>query len=167
MADRNLLWQVWTNLLSNAAKFSGRSATPRIEVSGRETADYEQVHAASPTGLRSGGLVFDSESAVMNVGGIFTGFPDYYVIERAAPQSSTWLYYCMDPQLPCEMRHPDRPAPLPHFSYPAQFDPGRALQDIDLVLVRGGPAADAIFGRESPRVRLIAEHGRWRAFARQ
>ncbi|HJV24987.1 MAG TPA: CHASE domain-containing protein [Aromatoleum sp.] len=39
VADRNLLWQVWTNLLSNAAKFSGRSATPRIEVSGRETAD--------------------------------------------------------------------------------------------------------------------------------
>ena len=36
--DRVLLRQVWTNLISNAIKYSSKSAQPRIEVSGRQCA---------------------------------------------------------------------------------------------------------------------------------
>jgi hypothetical protein len=125
------------------------------------------VAAASPPGQRSVGLVFDAESSVMNVDGIFAGIPAYYVSERAAPGSATWLYYCVDPQFPCRMRNPDRKAPVPHFSYPAEFVAGRWIDELDLVFVRGGPPADTIFGAELPRVRLIAEFGRWRAFAKR
>jgi hypothetical protein len=134
---------------------------------GRELADFEHVLDASPPGLASGGLVFDAESTVMNVEGIFTGMPVYYVTERAAPGSSTWLYYCDVPQLPCHLRNPDGVPPLPHFSYPTQFDATRALEHLQLVFVRGGPPADQIFGSEMPRVHLLAESGRWRAFARR
>jgi PAS domain S-box-containing protein len=35
-ADRGLLRQVWTNLISNAVKYSSKAARPFIEVSGRE-----------------------------------------------------------------------------------------------------------------------------------
>ena len=134
---------------------------------GRELADFEQVVEASPAGVRSGGLVFDSESKVMNVGGIFAGIPVYYVTERAAPGSSTWLYYCADPQTPCQMRNPDRVSALPSFSSPSEFNASRALEDLDLLLVRGGPPADKIFGHEMGRVRLISERGSWRAFVRK
>ena len=34
-ADRSLIWEVWTNLLSNAFKFSGGRADPLIEIGGR------------------------------------------------------------------------------------------------------------------------------------
>jgi hypothetical protein len=134
---------------------------------GRELVDFRQVVDASPAGRASGGLVFDAESGVMNIGGIFSGIPVYYVFERPAPGSSTWLYYCADPQVPCRMRNPDRVPPLPFFSYPWQFDAPRALEDLDLLFVRGGPPADKIFGSELTRVRLLAERGRWRVFARR
>jgi hypothetical protein len=134
---------------------------------GRELADFERVVDRSPAGVRSGGLVFDAESNVMNVEGIFGGIPVYYVTERAAPGSSTWLYYCSDPQVPCQLRHPDHVPPLPSFSYPSEFDPGRALADLDLFFVRGGPPAEKIFGSEMGKVQLIAEQGSWRAFLRK
>jgi len=134
---------------------------------GRELADFEQAVKASPAGRRSGGLVFAAESTVMNVGGIFTGIPVYYVTERKAPRSSTWLYYCVDPQFPCRMRDPNRVPPVPHFTYPEQFNSARWAEDLDLLFVRGGPPAEKIFGNESSRVRLIAESGLWRVFARQ
>jgi hypothetical protein len=133
----------------------------------RELGDFRQVVAASPAGLASGGLVFDAESEVMNIGGIFSGIPVYYVFERPAVGSSTWLYYCADPQVPCRRRNPDRVPPLPFFSYPWQFDARRALEDVDLLFVRGGPPAGTIFGSELARVRLLAERGRWRVFARR
>jgi hypothetical protein len=134
---------------------------------GRELADFERVVDSSPAGARSGGLVFDAESKVMNVEGIFGGIPVYYVTERLAPGSSTWLYYCSDPQVPCQLRHPDHVPPLPSFSYPSEFDPGRALADLDLFFVRGGPPAEKIFGSEMGKVQLIAEQGSWRAFLRK
>jgi hypothetical protein len=64
------------------------------------------------------------------------------------------------------MRDPSRAPPLPFFSYPDRLDPRLALEHIDLFLVRGGPPAERIFGAESERVRLLAEHGTWRAFLR-
>jgi hypothetical protein len=134
---------------------------------GRELADFEHVLDASPSGLASGGLVFDAESRVMNIGGIFTSVPAYYVTERAAPRSSTWLYYCAWPQLPCHRRNPDHAPPLPFFSNPSEFDGSRALEDLELLFVRGGPPAEQIFGRELPRVRLLVQRGSWRAFVRR
>ena len=134
---------------------------------GRELGDFGHVLDQAPPGLASGGLVFDAESRVMNIGGIFTGLPAYYVTERVAPASSTWLYYCAWPQLPCQVRDPGRPSPLPFFSYPAEFAPGRALEDLELLFVRGGPPAAALFGAEAPRVRLLAASGTWRAFVRR
>jgi hypothetical protein len=134
---------------------------------GRELVDFERVVEASPSGAASAGLVYDKQSAVMNVEGIFTGVPAYYVVERPSPTSSTWLYYCDVPQLPCRRRNPGIPPPVPHFTYPEQFDPSRALADLNLIFVRGGPPAEQIFGAEIRHVRLIAESGRWRAFLRQ
>ena len=134
---------------------------------GREVDDFRYVASVAPTGLSSGGLVFDAESSVMNIEGIFTGIPVYYVFERPGPRSSTWLHYCADPQVPCRVRDTGRVPPLPFFSYPSRFDPERALQDLELVFVAGGPPAGRIFGAHLPRVRLLAERGRWRAFARR
>lgn len=152
--------------LACASALYGLNLTRQYAAFGRELADFERVLDAVPAGRASGGLVFDAESKVVNVGGLFTGAPAYYATERRSPRSSTYLYYCAWPQLPCRMRQPERPPPLPFFSYPAQLDPRRALAEIDLFLVRGGPAAERIFGSETPRVRLIAEHGSWRAFLR-
>jgi hypothetical protein len=134
---------------------------------GREVTDFEQVADRSPAGVRSGGLVFDAESRVMNVEGILAAIPVYYVTERPAPGSATWIYYCADPQLPCQLRNPHVAPPLPSFSYPLEFDAGRALEELELLFVRGGPRAEKIFGSEMPRIRLIAEQGRWRAFLRR
>ena len=145
----------------------GLDLTRHYAAFGRELADFEQAAEASPAGLRSGGLVFAPESTVMNVGGIFTGIPVYYVTARAAPQSSTWLYYCVDPQFPCRMRDPDRVPPLPHFTYPERFAAARWLEQLDLLFVRGGPPAETIFGSELSKVRLVAERGLWRVFARR
>lgn len=133
---------------------------------GRELQDFRDVATVSPAGLASGGLVFDPESSVMNIGGIFSGIPVYYVFERPALRSSTWLYYCADPQVPCRARDPGRVPPLPFFSYPWLFDARRGLEDLELMFVRGGPPAQKIFGPEVRRVRLIAERGQWRVFAR-
>jgi len=51
--DPGLLRQVWTNLLSNALKYSGKAARPRIEVSGRQTA------LESSYSVRDNGVGFD------------------------------------------------------------------------------------------------------------
>jgi PAS domain S-box-containing protein len=48
--DRVLLRQVWTNLISNAIKYSGKSAEPRIEVRGRES-DSENLYSISDNGV--------------------------------------------------------------------------------------------------------------------
>jgi hypothetical protein len=145
----------------------GLNVVTQYAAFGHELDDFTRVLDQSPEGLASGGLVFDTESQVMNIGGIFTGLPAYYVTERAAPGSSTWLYYCAWPQLPCGMRDVGRPPPLPFFSYPAEFDPSRALEDLELLFVRGGPPPAALFGAEAPRVRLLAASGAWRAFLRR
>ncbi len=134
---------------------------------GRELTDFEEVLRDVPPGHSAAGLVFDASSRVMNVEGIVSGFPAYYVTERPAATSATWLYYCGQPHLPCRLRDPDAPPALPHFMQPEALDPGRALTAVDLFLVRDGPAADEIFGAQSDRVRLIARHGRWRAFRRR
>jgi hypothetical protein len=156
----------FTVLLAIALSVYGLSLVQHYAAFGRELDDFEQVLDASPAGSGAGGLVFDAESTVMNVGGIFSGMPEYYVTDRVAPASWTWLYYCDTPQLPCHVRDPQRRPPLPHFSTPSEFDPATALRDLQLVFVRGGPKAEQIFGAESPRVRLLVEHGQWRAFAR-
>ena len=36
LADRALIRQVWSNLIGNAVKYSGKQAEPRIEIGGRE-----------------------------------------------------------------------------------------------------------------------------------
>ena len=134
---------------------------------GRELADFETLIEALPPGHASGGLVFDPDSRVMNVVGILWGVPAYYATERRAPRTSTYLYSCQQPHLPCRLRDPDTPPVLPHFTRPETFDARRALEDVDLLLVRGGPAAGTIFGAETARVRLAAEAGTWRAFVRR
>jgi hypothetical protein len=133
---------------------------------GRELSDFAAVIDAVPPGHAAGGLVFDAESGVIDVDGIFSGVPAYYVTERRAPGSSTFLYYCRQPHLPCRPRNPDTPPALPHFTEPQHLDPERALEGFDLFLVRGGPAAEEIFGAQAPRLRLAAQSGRWRAFLR-
>ena len=55
--DRALLRQVWTNLIANAIKFSGKAMQPRIEVSGRHDA-AENVYS-----VRDNGVGFDMEYA--------------------------------------------------------------------------------------------------------
>lgn len=40
IADRSLIWEVWSNLLSNAFKFSATREQPLIEVSGRREGDH-------------------------------------------------------------------------------------------------------------------------------
>jgi hypothetical protein len=154
-------------LVTVLATIHGLNVVRQYAAFGHELDDFARVLDQSPAGLASGGLVFDAESRVMNVGGIFTGVPAYYVTERAAPRSSTWLYYCAWPQLPCQVRHPEKAAPLPFFSYPAEFNASRALKDLDLLFVRGGPPAAALFGADAPRVRLLATDGAWRAFVRR
>lgn len=134
---------------------------------GRELADFETVIDTLPAGHSAGGLVFAAESRVMNVVGILSGVPAYYATERAGPRTAAYLHYCGQPHLPCRMRDPAAPPALPHFTRPDAFQAGRALQDIDLILVRSGPSADVIFGAERPRVRLFSEAGTWRAFLRQ
>ena len=51
--DPGLLRQVWTNLLSNALKYSGKNPRPRIQVSGRQTA------RESSYSIRDNGVGFD------------------------------------------------------------------------------------------------------------
>jgi light-regulated signal transduction histidine kinase (bacteriophytochrome) len=48
--DRALLRQVWTNLISNAIKYSSKSAEPRIEVRGRES-DSENLYSIRDNGV--------------------------------------------------------------------------------------------------------------------
>jgi light-regulated signal transduction histidine kinase (bacteriophytochrome) len=48
--DRTLLRQVWTNLIANAIKYSGKAAEPRIEVSGRQDA-AENVYSVRDNGV--------------------------------------------------------------------------------------------------------------------
>jgi light-regulated signal transduction histidine kinase (bacteriophytochrome) len=55
--DRALLKQVWVHLLSNAVKFSARSASPAIVVSGERAAE-EHVYT-----VRDNGVGFDMEYA--------------------------------------------------------------------------------------------------------
>jgi PAS domain S-box-containing protein len=55
--DRTLLRQVWTNLIANAIKYSGKAAEPLIEVSGRHDA-AENVYS-----IRDNGVGFDMEYA--------------------------------------------------------------------------------------------------------
>jgi PAS domain S-box-containing protein len=55
--DRTLLRQVWTNLIANAIKYSGKAAEPRIEVSGRQDA-AENVYS-----VRDNGVGFNMEYA--------------------------------------------------------------------------------------------------------
>ncbi len=56
-ADPGLLRQVWTNLISNALKYSSKAALPRIEVSGRHSAGEIQYS------IRDNGVGFDMEYA--------------------------------------------------------------------------------------------------------
>jgi PAS domain S-box-containing protein len=48
--DRVLLRQVWTNLISNAIKYSSKSAQPRIEVSGQQCA-VENLYSVRDNGV--------------------------------------------------------------------------------------------------------------------
>jgi PAS domain S-box-containing protein len=48
--DRVLLRQVWTNLISNAIKYSGKSSEPRIEVSGQQNAS-ENLYSIRDNGV--------------------------------------------------------------------------------------------------------------------
>jgi PAS domain S-box-containing protein len=48
--DRVLLRQVWTNLISNAIKYSSKSAQPRIEVSGRQC-ESENLYSVRDNGV--------------------------------------------------------------------------------------------------------------------
>jgi hypothetical protein len=133
----------------------------------RETRDLVLVLQDTSPGHFAGGLVFDAESRVMRVDAILSGFPAYYVTERPGPRSATYLHYCGEPHLPCRAATSGDPPALPHFTEPGAMDPRRALDTIDLFLVRGGPAAEVIFGAESGRVRLVARGGDWRAFQRR
>lgn len=130
-----------------------------------EVRDFESLVASAPPNLAAGGLVFDAESAVMDVGGIFTGVPAYVVAVRRDARSSTWLYYCGFPQMPCRMRDAGA-APLPEPNRPEQFNAQRGLDALQLLYVRGGPSASQIFGARQPRARLLAQQGRWRLFER-
>jgi hypothetical protein len=161
--SRRLLAAIMTLVLAVQAIVVAR----HYSAFGRELVDFREAVAAAPAGLRSGGLVFDPESTVMDIGGIFTGLPVYYVFERPAPESSTWLYYCADPQVPCRLREPGRAAPLPFFSYPSQFNARLALERLDLLFVCGGPPAERLFGPDVTRVRLLGERGCWRVFVRE
>jgi hypothetical protein len=134
---------------------------------GREMSDFERVLQQVEPGHFAGGLVFDAESRVMRVEAILSGVPAYYVTERRAATSATYLHYCGEPHLPCRPAHPEAPPALPHFTQPEALDPQRALEVVDLFFVRGGPSAEEIFGAESARVRLIASSGRWRALQRR
>ncbi len=49
-ADRGLLRQVWVNLISNAIKYSSKSANPRIHVSGRQNGSENQ-YSVSDNGV--------------------------------------------------------------------------------------------------------------------
>ena len=49
VGDRALLRQVWLNLISNAAKYSGKQVKPRIRVSGEEKA-AETVYRVEDNG---------------------------------------------------------------------------------------------------------------------
>ncbi len=153
-------------LLAVALSVYGLSLLQHYAAFGRELEDFEQVLDASPPGLGAGGLVFDAESAVVNVDGIFSGVPEYYVTDRPSPATWTWLYYCDTPQMPCHARDAQLQPLLPHFGTPSQFNPEAALRDLQVLFVRGGPGGEVIFGAEWPRVRLLVEHGRWRAFTR-
>ncbi|MFO0570050.1 MAG: hypothetical protein U0263_30685 [Polyangiaceae bacterium] len=155
-----------TGLVSLLLVAQGLWWTRQYAAFGRELDDFERVVDSAPPGKAAGGLVFDAESRVMNIGGLFTGVPAYYVTERPAARSSTWLYYCAWPQLPCRMRNPEA-APLPFFSHPQSFDARRALLDLDLLFVRGGPPEEVLFGGERARVHLLAERGAWRLFGRR
>jgi PAS domain S-box-containing protein len=55
--DRVLLRQVWTNLISNAIKYSSKSARPRIKVSGQQSA-LENLYS-----VRDNGVGFDMDYA--------------------------------------------------------------------------------------------------------
>jgi PAS domain S-box-containing protein len=55
--DRGLLRQVWANLISNAIKYSGKVARPRIEISGRRSTS-ENLYS-----VKDNGVGFDMEYA--------------------------------------------------------------------------------------------------------
>jgi light-regulated signal transduction histidine kinase (bacteriophytochrome) len=57
LADRSLLKQVWHNLLSNALKYSAKSAQPRIQIAAREEA-AENIYS-----IRDNGAGFDMRYA--------------------------------------------------------------------------------------------------------
>lgn len=168
MAD----WRPWSSAVRRSAAALVVLALVGIAVNLRahyvafanELADFDAIVTAAPNNRSSAGLVFDRESTVMDVGGLLSGIPAYYVTERPGPASSTWLYYCVFPQMPCRVRD-TRDVPVPQPNEPERLDATRGLGVIDMWLARGGPSPAVIFGAEG-RARLRAQRGAWRLFER-
>lgn len=129
-----------------------------------ETADFLHVVERVPAGARVLGLVFDPQSATMNIESASIGLPHYYVALRPAPGSAILpLRYCGMRHMPCRPR-PERPAPAPDPWEPYRADFTRALPAFDYVLLGSPPPLPDHFGDWKDGVEPIARRGRWHAY---